>query len=77
MFGVDILRDYFTIYDLLYFFGSTIFLLFCEKIKIFFFLVDRRNDKAIIKLTHTTGGIGVRIPVMTSSLTISTFCQLS
>ncbi|KEH34717.1 hypothetical protein MTR_3g067925 [Medicago truncatula] len=29
------------------------------------------------KLTHTSGGIGVRTPVMASGLTISAFCQLS
>ncbi|KEH16451.1 hypothetical protein MTR_0179s0010 [Medicago truncatula] len=40
-------------------------------------LFDRRNDKAIIKLTHTSGGTGVRTPVMASGLTISAFCQLS
>jgi len=40
------------------------------------FFLDRQNDKVIIN-SHTSGGIGVRTPVMTSDLTILTFCQLS
>ncbi|AES95361.1 transmembrane protein, putative [Medicago truncatula] len=38
---------------------------------------DRRNGKAIIKLTHTSGGTGVRTPIIASGLTISAFCQLN
>jgi len=40
----------------------------------FLFFLDRRNGKAIIT-SHISGGIGVRPPVMTSGLTISTFCK--
>jgi len=29
------------------------------------------------KLTHTSGGTGVRTPIMASDLTISAFCQLN
>ncbi|AES69358.1 hypothetical protein MTR_3g027950 [Medicago truncatula] len=36
-----------------------------------------RNGKVIIKLTHTSGGTGVRAPIIASGLTISAFCPLS
>ncbi|AES65212.1 hypothetical protein MTR_2g036720 [Medicago truncatula] len=40
-------------------------------------LVDKTKWQRHYKLTHTSGGTGVRTPVMTSGLTISAFCQLS
>ncbi|AES69105.1 hypothetical protein MTR_3g022380 [Medicago truncatula] len=46
-------------------------------VTITYYSTDRRNGKAIIKLTHTSGGTGVRTPIMASGLTISAFCQLS
>ena len=42
----------------------------------FFFLVDRRDDKAVINSHTQSGGTGVRIPVMTSGLIISTFLSV-
>ena len=38
-----------------------------------FFLVYRRNDKVIINSHTQSGDVGVRTPVKTSGLTISTF----
>ena len=38
-----------------------------------FFLVDRRDGKAVINSHTQSGGTGVRTPVMTSGLTISAF----
>jgi len=42
------------------------------KVNIFFILVDIWNGKAIIN-SHTSGGVGIRTPVMAFDLTISTF----
>jgi hypothetical protein len=39
----------------------------------FFFLVDRRDSKAIINSHTQSRGTGVRTPIMTSGLTILTF----